>query len=287
MIAALGAAWYLPWVGLVRQVGSPGSDSHDSWLEGLNQAAAARDVRNASGRQIRFIASPNSGMPKPCAINYEAGIADCGAVPTRTRGVVAWHDYFNALVWLMFPLTKAAINQRQAAVIAAEGISGTRGSLRDALTLFDESAVLFVSPDASQYDDLKEFRWSRLFVERRAEFAARTHCVVFGHALLQKLLNPYKAICGHCVGLNGTLSDPASADPLRRRGSQSDITPDEHSQALTIADMDSRLARWIVQRSFGKQMLTPLPVLGVPGWWRANESPEFYNDPDVFRRPRK
>jgi hypothetical protein len=27
----------------------------------------------------------------------------------------------------------------------------------------------------------------------------------------------------------------------------------------------------------------PLPVLGVPGWWPANEQPGFYDDPAVFR----
>ena len=26
-----------------------------------------------------------------------------------------------------------------------------------------------------------------------------------------------------------------------------------------------------------------LPVLGVPGWWPANDEPSFYADPGVFR----
>jgi len=30
----------------------------------------------------------------------------------------------------------------------------------------------------------------------------------------------------------------------------------------------------------------PLPVLGVPDWWAANEDPNFYNDAAVFRIPR-
>jgi hypothetical protein len=29
-----------------------------------------------------------------------------------------------------------------------------------------------------------------------------------------------------------------------------------------------------------------LPVLGVPGWWAANEDPAFYADSTVFRAPR-
>ena len=31
---------------------------------------------------------------------------------------------------------------------------------------------------------------------------------------------------------------------------------------------------------------TPLPVLGVPGWWAANEEPDFYADAQVFRPAR-
>ena len=31
-------------------------------------------------------------------------------------------------------------------------------------------------------------------------------------------------------------------------------------------------------------MFAPLPVLGVPGWWPANESPAFYDDATVFRQ---
>jgi hypothetical protein len=30
----------------------------------------------------------------------------------------------------------------------------------------------------------------------------------------------------------------------------------------------------------------PLPVLGVPHWWAANEDPMFYADAQVFRAPR-
>jgi hypothetical protein len=29
-----------------------------------------------------------------------------------------------------------------------------------------------------------------------------------------------------------------------------------------------------------------LPVLGVPGWWPANEGADFYDDTTVFRAPR-
>ena len=31
----------------------------------------------------------------------------------------------------------------------------------------------------------------------------------------------------------------------------------------------------------------PLPVLGVQGWWPANEEMGFYEDPQVFRPQKK
>ena len=33
----------------------------------------------------------------------------------------------------------------------------------------------------------------------------------------------------------------------------------------------------------GPAELAPLPVLGVPGWWAANEAASFYDNRDYFR----
>jgi hypothetical protein len=33
--------------------------------------------------------------------------------------------------------------------------------------------------------------------------------------------------------------------------------------------------------------LAPLPVLGVPGWWPTNGSPDFYDDTGYFRPGRR
>ena len=37
---------------------------------------------------------------------------------------------------------------------------------------------------------------------------------------------------------------------------------------------------------FASRHFTPLPVLGVPGWWR-DQTDDFYDDATVFRPPRK
>jgi hypothetical protein len=78
---------------------------------------------------------------------------------------------------------------------------------------------------------------------------------VFGHALLEKLLQPRKAMTAH-VWLVDDLSDAGVAASLT--------------------------SERLIEQSF-----LPLPVLGVPGWWRANEDePDFYADAQVFRPSR-
>ena len=75
--------------------------------------------------------------------------------------------------------------------------------------------------------------------------------VVFGHALLEKLMKPRKAITAH-VWVVDEMSDESVAASL---------TP---------------------ERLQAKPFL-PLPVLGVPGWWDGNSDAGFYDDVSVFR----
>ena len=51
----------------------------------------------------------------------------------------------------------------------------------------------------------------------------------------------------------------------------------------SIAYLDDWLARDIQPQPWAAKPFTPLPVLGVPGWWPANEAPGFYADAQVFR----
>lgn len=251
-------AWFDSWRSLIEAVGPP---TRPGWLARLNQLSAERQLTTARGQAVRFIAADHIDTLTVAQreLPYETLIADHGLVPTRLSGEDAWHDYFNALAWLRFPQTKAAINQRQAQSIAELGVSGQRGAIRDALTLFDESGVLFVSAGDAAANALRAFDWQALFVEQRARFATQTHCVVFGHALLQKLLRPYKSICGQAL--------------ILARGGD--------------AALDCSAAKLLLDANFSKRSLTPLPILGIPDWWPANAEPAFYNDPTVFRRGRR
>jgi hypothetical protein len=186
----------------------------------------------------------------PAGQAYEAHIFQTRTVPTRDN----LHDFFNGLVWLAFPEAKRRLNELQAAEIARTGIGATRGPLRDALTLFDENGAVLDAP-AALWEALVARDWHALFVTRRALWS-EARLLVFGHALLEKLVAPRKAATAHVL-----LPDTA------------------RSNALDDAALAQRLSpEWLAQKPF-----VPLPVLGIPGWCAANASAEYYDDPKVFR----
>lgn len=225
--------------------------------EALNRLAARAGLATAGGLPLRFV---DARLAPPGA--YEQTIRDTGCVPTRHSPPGMLHDWFNALAWLAFPRLKARLNELQAGAIDAAGIGQRRGPLRDAATLFDESGVLFVCRDAELNEALRSFDWQRLFVAQRARFADAVTVRIVGHALFEKLLAPYKALCGHARII--------AADPR---------TPDAELDRLAAAAFD--------EQSLRRGAFTPLPLLGIPGWWPANEDAGFYADTAVFRPRRR
>ena len=184
---------------------------------------------------------------------YEDFVHREGAVPTRDH----WHDFFNGLVWLQQPALKWHLNRLHVQALAAgEGGAGRRGPLRDALTLLDESGALLQAPEAL-VRALAARDWAALFGPLRPLWA-QARLQIVGHALLEQLLRPRKPLCAHVLRWPDTAWP--SADP----------------QATDLPG---------AERLRAKPFL-PLPVLGVPGWWPANESADFYADAQVFRPPR-
>ena len=238
--------WSRPWLAPWRQRGEviAAQAAKGGLLDALNAASDA-SVRVAAGR-LRFV----DPACQPAGEAYEAFVARTACVPTRNN----LHDFFNALVWMACPAWKRRLNELQAGHIAHAGVAGTRGAVRDALTLFDENAALLQAPP-DLIDALRARDWPTLFVARR-EVWAQARITLFGHALLEKLTQPRKAITAHVWVL------PAGAD---------------------MASMQS-LHQLTPERLANKPFL-PLPVLGVPSWWPANEDAAFYADPAVFRRP--
>jgi hypothetical protein len=227
------APWLLPYRPLLHRIAAA------TGVESI--AGALNSARSGELEAISFVEHAELAAHEA----YESFIFRTGTVPTRDN----LHDLFNGIVWLSFPETKRRLNALQAEQIARHGRAGPRGALRDALTVFDENAALLRAP-ATLVDALRARDWHALFVTRRTEWQT-ANVVLFGHALLEKLVQPRKAITAH-VWVVPALDDASIAASI---------------------DADS----------FTTKGLLPMPVLGVPGWWPANEAPGFYDDARVFR----
>ena len=249
------APWLMPWrergEWIAQQVaqGASVEQACNASLHWRKQHEIEQGSKTASTCSVHFV--PQSALPDGQA--YEQFIFDTQTVPTRD-GV---HDFFNAMCWLKFPLAKKRLNQVQADAIRAQGVGAVRGSVRDAVTVFDENAALIQLPD-SIWDALKARDWQTAFVELKPSWQA-AQVVIFGHAALEKLVNPYKAITVHLWRI-----------PTK----------------LPLAEWDAWLAQDLQPEKLAVKPFLPTPVLGLPGWWPPNENPNFYADTQVFRRPK-
>lgn len=225
----------------------------------LAALAEARPVFTQAGLPVRFVPPQSDGL------GYESRIALRGEVETRPDN---WHDWFNGLVWLTFPKAKAALSARHAAAVMEE--VEWRGSVRDAMTHFDECGAVVAAEDESLLALLASFSWRELFVERRAEAITGLRIFIFGHATYEALLKPFRGLTAKCV------LTPVAPGWLAK-------SLDEQ-----MADIDTWLA---VDLAAGKHAdprgLQPLPLLGVPGVTAENEDPAYYDDTWQFRPGRR
>lgn len=257
--------WSLPWFAPFAERGARWQqvalERPADYLAQLSRDAHESGQTTGRGQRLSFIAQAEL----PAGTAYEAHIASTGSVPTRRN----LHDFFNALVWFRYPRVKAALNARQAQAIERDGIGGRRGAERDALTLFDENAVFFVTSEPSLRAALIGFDWRRLFVGERAAWGRRCAVSPFGHALLEKLIDPYKACTAHASIVD------APADYFGWTAFEQ------------TAWLDATVAAALAHIPLDSRFFAPLPVLGIPGWWPANSDPSFYEDERVFRRGRR
>jgi hypothetical protein len=239
-----------PWIERLPPQRFPGLDD----LNALTTSAVA----SGSGARLRFVPPARAGQR---AGHYEIGVFETGEVPTRPGN---WHDLFNALVWLAFPKTKSVINCHHRGEILARRGEKTRGTARDVLTLFDEGGIIVACADADLSALLRESRWKALFWERRDAVRRSMRFHVFGHAIYEKALEPYKGVTAKAliVDAEPVLLAAPQLDALDARAAE------HFSSAGALASTRS---------------LPPLPILGVPGWEPANERGEYYDDVSRFR----
>ena len=249
---------YAPLAGLFELL--PGGGCAD--IDALNALLGVQAVppRSLHGQPIRFV------HPDPGVRNYEQAIHATGRVPTRPGN---WHDFFNALMWVRFPRTKAALNGLHVREMQRPHGGAGRGSVRDAATQFDESGLVVLSSDPTLFELLQQRRWHELFWVRRAQVTTGMRFLVFGHGLYDALRAPFYRMCGRAalVAASRAIIEAQPAEQCR------------HADAVLCE-------RFSTDVGYPRpKSLLALPLLGIPGVCAHNERAEYYLDSLQFRPP--
>jgi hypothetical protein len=218
----------------------------------LNDYARNQNICNAYGTPIQFI-NCNSDVA------YETHISTTGEIPTRTDN---WHDYFNALAWLIWPQTKATLN----ALHIRAGVTPLRNRSRDALTLLDESGIIVACSKPELWHALTQHQWYELFVNQRQHVKTDMAFHLIGHALYEKLLKPYPSITGKCQL----------------------VEVDQQFFQLDACTRQRQLDQQLAQQLSAEPPLTPqsfppLPLFGIPDTDAENSKPAYYLNTQIFR----
>lgn len=251
--ADLAGPWWADYRGVLERLGSGGIPTPAQ----LNRLLAPGST-SGGGEPLRFV--PAAAMP---GADYERHVYETGEVSTRAG---SWHDVCNALAWCALPRLKAAINALHHAHLH-EARGGRRGARRDALTLLDESGAIVVSRNRALLAALASRTWAEAFCDLRGAWRDEARTVICGHGLLEKLRSPYKSITAHAL----LLYDASPGGALRG---------DDFLPALDAAVAKRLLEGWCECPAD----LSPLPLMGIPGWWPdGDQDRRFYDDPAVFR----
>ena len=264
-----------PW--LKRLPAASLDGTHLPGCDDLNQLLAASPsgpLCAASGRHLHCV--PPEALSEQRDEPYEARVWRSGEIATRPDN---WHDLFNVLAWCVFPETKRAINAHHAARIGRPAAqpdmsafnANPRGTARDVLTLFDEDGIVVPCADAGLASLLTGFRWKELFVERRRDVQRRMDFCIVGHALYDKMRAPFFGVTAKALL----------------------VDVDDGFFVLPAADRTTRLDELVAARlrdpAFlqSTRNLSPLPLLGIPGWCHDNGNPTYYDDVRQFRPGRR
>jgi hypothetical protein len=220
------------------------------------------------GHALRFVPQESGRMGFEA--QYEPRCYLTGEVQTRPDN---WHDLFNALVWLIFPKAKAAINSRhyQALTRPAETADSQRGRVRDMATLLDESGVIVVCANTGLSELLLSFQWKELFWQRREQVGSAMGFYIFGHGLYEKAMQPYVGMTGQ--GLLLHVEQEFFSWPL----------------SVRLAYLDERVAGYLQDAAhcLSPRELHPVPLLGIPGWAAENDCAAYYDNTSYFRSGRR
>jgi hypothetical protein len=105
----------------------------------------------------------------------------------------------------------------------------------------------------------------------REQLAANMGFYIFGHGLYEKALKPYIGMTGQ--GLLLPVEKAFFTWPEEQR----------------LSKLDELLAAYLSdkEKACCTRELSPVPLLGIPGWSAENEAPEYYDNTDYFRSGRQ
>lgn len=228
-------------------------------------------IMNHLNLPIQFVNQANSCPTYES--QYEPRIYLKGEVQTRLKN---WHDFFQVLVWKTFPKTKVLLNtlhyQASSKRLTLDSSNKQRTSLENFITLFDECGVIIISHNAELLDMIKEFQWETLFWENRGTFNSDIACFTFGHAMYEKAINPYIGMTANAILIQVDRAFFESSKEQQLQQIDTLVTSTITKEHADIANL--------------KRLLTPFPLLGVPGWHRENNKKSFYLNEHYFRKKR-
>lgn len=271
------AMWFLPFLDIHQALHAQIVNHPPKNLAGWLNAYFTRQTLNTSIHNTDKKLTFTSQDDLPNGTSYEQFIFHQHKIPTRNN----LHDWFGACIWSYFPKTKALLNHKHCQNFTQ---NNQRNRLRDTITVFDENGAILVVSDEmigeAIADSLAKFDWQHCLVDNRfywhnpinPKANDKAQIMIFGHALLEQLITPRKALCSHTVIINV----PSTFFGLSLKDKYAFI--DE----CLCWQMDKFL-----QDGVTPQMLNPLPILGVPYFWKENQNPDFYQDSFVFRKGRK
>ncbi|WP_382406619.1 DUF3025 domain-containing protein [Glaciecola siphonariae] len=208
---------------------------------------------------------------------YEEIIFQDKCIPTRSSNL---HDYFNGLVWLQYPKTKAYLNQLHWHEIQGNSLK-KRSPLRDRVTHFDECGIVLVTDLPDLKASLKGHDWQDVYVDKREHWFRPKHGIVplhFGHANLEMLCKPFIGLTAKAMVINSeSLLEVACSLLTHKYASES-----ESLEKTALID-EALVAQLKKDKIFSeKGHLMPLPLLGIPGWHFEEQTSAFYRDQNYF-----
>ncbi|MCU7834180.1 MAG: DUF3025 domain-containing protein [gamma proteobacterium symbiont of Taylorina sp.] len=226
----------------------------------------------SSGQQLDMRVQDKT-LPFP-EMGYEERVYKKGIISTREQN---WHDLFNAFIWLLFPKTKILLNSLHMQELQRQP-GKKRTPARDAITHLDESGIIIASSDENLINHLKNHQWQTLFVQSRSCWSQQGNnshqlknnsigAFVFGHGMYEKALKPFIGFTGkaYCIKVDNNFYQN---DKMTQYAVLDNLLCNDLQKKRSLSNSDH---------------LSPIPILGVPGWSEENKDPDYYNNKAYFR----